>query len=924
MTPLKLRFTTALGAMVVATTVAAQEVTPIWLQDVNQLVNVTAEDKIPVLVKAGGSGDDTYGFSGRDVIDSYVNFLKYNDALYLLGIRENGINEDDPNLSQELRDIAIAYPDRSIIWIDAATAKPLGVALRTEILPVTLAAPDQSPTYAWWKWGIQDGEDGQRAIYTGYKYKILRYAPDAVVQDPNFPNGRATWSATPTEAWIEPVPGEPSGDGSSGGDGSASWRWKAFRVWGSGNDTRIWAGGGTWRSSMQPQEFATTDNGLTFSPIARMDDRDSGGAKGAYSLGGQPSTIVSYPDDPTRPGLRVSYQAHYPGSGWEARPDRYALNPQGDGTPARSGGTGRTDFYDRDETNGLPDFVWEAAGKDGRPIDHAVDGVEHYDGNWVMTLDTQEGLDYIVTYSIPSWNQQFGNVGSADAIFKPGWIGVHTLDGKIASGDGAYKIPVYETDEPIVDPNGNGGTGHDYAYDGDIAVYKDPAAPANSGRSLVLWAGGSYGFGVFQVQNVPAVITQDLTDVTAEEGHTLTLAVTATGSPNTYQWFKDDQEIEDAATSSYTIDTLALTDAGQYRVRVINPLGNVDSQTAMLTVITDESPPTITSVAARMTQSQVCYVVVTYSEPVDASSAGAPANYQITGGLTISGVTIEDDHTVVLATSVHTPGAEYTVTVNNVRDLAAGGGNVIAANSQATFKSWALTTGLLAWEYFPGINGTTTADLLTSPNWPDYPAQVRHLTSFDTIPALGGDFAEQFGGKLSGWLTPTESGTYRFFIRSDDASDLLFSETGQPGVAEVIAWESTCCGAFEEPADITTETSLPIVLTAGNKYYISAEYKEGGGGDYVQVAWRKEGDATPAADLTPIPGALFESYAPAEPPKFDQPTVADGTVTITWTGTGTLQESSNLADWSNVPGNPGSGYQVTPNPGESKAYRLRQ
>jgi hypothetical protein len=325
-----------------------------------------------------------------------------------------------------------------------------------------------------------------------------------------------------------------------------------------------------------------------------------------------------------------------------------------------------------------------------------------------------------------------------------------------------------------------------------------------------------------------------------------------------------------------------------------------------------------------MTQSRVCYVIVSYSERVASASAGTVANYQLSGGLTISGATIEDDRTVVLATSVHTPGAEYTITVNNVRDQAVGGGNVIAANSQATFKAWALTTGLLAWEYFPGITGTATADLLSSPDWPENPVQVRHLTSFDTIPALGGDFAEQFGGKLSGWLTPTETGSYRFFIRSDDASDLLLSLTGQPENADLIAWEPVCCGAFEEPLETATETSLPISLTAGQKYYLSAEYKEGTGGDYVQVAWRKEGDATPASSLTPIPGTLFESYAPAEPPRFDQPTVSGGTVTFTWTGTGTLEESSNLTDWSAVAGNPASGYQVTPGAGESKSYRLRQ
>ena len=162
-------FLPVLGTIAVATAMVAQEVTPVWVQHINELINVAPENKMPVLVKAGGTGDNTYGFSGRDVIDSYVNLLKYDDNLYLLGIRENGINEDDPGLSQELRDRAAAYPDRSIIWIDAATGKPLGIALKTDIVPVPLAAPSKAQTYAWWKWGIQDGEHGQRAIYTGYQ-----------------------------------------------------------------------------------------------------------------------------------------------------------------------------------------------------------------------------------------------------------------------------------------------------------------------------------------------------------------------------------------------------------------------------------------------------------------------------------------------------------------------------------------------------------------------------------------------------------------------------------------------------------------------------------------------------------------------------------------------------------------------------------
>jgi len=44
-------------------------------------------------------------------------------------------------------------------------------------------------------------------------------------------------------------------------------------------------------------------------------------------------------------------------------------------------------------------------------------------------------------------------------------------------------------------------------------------------------------------------------------------------------------------------------------------------------------------------------------------------------------------------------------------------------------------------------------------------------------------------------------------------------------------------------------------------------YKEGGGGDYGQIAWRKEGDSTAANKLTPIPGKFLSSAVdlPADP-----------------------------------------------------------
>src|SRR5207302_3339131 len=313
-----------------------------------------------------------------------------------------------------------------------------------------------------------------------------------------------------------------------------------------------------------------------------------------------------------------------------------------------------------------------------KAINHKVEGVQRYDGNWVMTSDTKEGVDYIVTYAIPSWDQQFGKVGpdwpnaiDTNSIFKPGWIGLHSLDGKISIGDSngnnyAYKIPCYETDEPILDPNGNAGTGHDYGYDGDVEVYPDADG---KGGSTVLWCGAIYGFGVFRGQNVPAAITQQPLSATKTEGESITFTAAASGGANSYQWLKDSVPIPGAIAPGYTIDRLKLSDAGKYRLRVINRLGNVETSDANLMVVVDDVPPTIASIAAGENPTKTAFwVTLVFSERVTPDTAGSTNNYAISGGVVIPDVVVNSETTVTLNTSAQTEGTEYTLTVNNIKD----------------------------------------------------------------------------------------------------------------------------------------------------------------------------------------------------------------------------------------------------------------
>ncbi|MFO1501575.1 MAG: PA14 domain-containing protein [Verrucomicrobiota bacterium] len=167
-----------------------------------------------------------------------------------------------------------------------------------------------------------------------------------------------------------------------------------------------------------------------------------------------------------------------------------------------------------------------------------------------------------------------------------------------------------------------------------------------------------------------------------------------------------------------------------------------------------------------------------------------------------------------------------------------------------------------AWDSLDTGDNSLDSTLLADPRYPASPTTTSFTSRFDSRPVYPNDSHEGYGGKISGWLTPLETGSYDFFLRSDDSSRLFISTDDKPANlgAAPIAEQSGCCNAFAEPG-VPTTTAAPIDLVAGKRYYIEAVWKEGTGGDYLQVAWRKATDTTPAASLQPIPGAVLSTEA---------------------------------------------------------------
>ncbi len=366
------------------------QITPVW-------EHLISGDSSPLPILKGetlNGADDT--FDGTAVLDTYGGFKVYDETKALLGIRENGINETNPDHDS---DMAAMYPDRSLIWIDLATGAPMGVALEVGFSPVPL---DQefidaggTVTDYYFNFGVSD--DG--VVYVGYKNKIVRYAPDG-----------ADGFEAPTVAFTK------ENDGS---DLWQAWRWENIRVSGSGADTTIVAGGKTWRPNMGYYYLETTD-GLTFTEFAYVPNGFANASGGASSL--MPGRNPEFPED------MWIYVSSYPGSdnGLGTRFYRFIIAPFQGGVDV---------FKD-------PDYP-------GVQIPEEFIPEENYHGRFLSDTDANGDLDYMVAYSSPSWNSIA--VGTAEP-FRPGYLALHNHDGELLA---TYAIPV--TEEAELNSDGEGG-----------------------------------------------------------------------------------------------------------------------------------------------------------------------------------------------------------------------------------------------------------------------------------------------------------------------------------------------------------------------------------------------------------------------------------------------------------------------------------
>lgn len=128
----------------------------------------------------------------------------------------------------------------------------------------------------------------------------------------------------------------------------------------------------------------------------------------------------------------------------------------------------------------------------------------------------------------------------------------------------------------------------------------------------------------------------------------------------------------------------------------------------------------------------------------------------------------------------------------------------------------------------------TAAFVATSPGYPFAPSAREVRSSFEA-PENEGDFLLN---RMRGWLRPTETGNYTFWISSDDSSELWLSPGAESAEARRVATVPT--GQWTDRREWTrypSQRSETVFLRAGEPYFIEALQEQLLSACHLAVAW---------------------------------------------------------------------------------------
>jgi len=435
---------------------------------------------------------------------------------------------------------------------------------------------------------------------------------------------------------------------------------------------------------------------------------------------------------------------------------------------------------------------------------------------------------------------------------------------------------------------------------------------------------------VTQLFTGPVIISAQPQSHSVNEGQTASFSVVASGAvPLTYQWEKvGSGAIAGATGASLIIPNVLPTDAGSYRVVISNPVGPVTSATAVLTVTADSISPTMTHAVGLLGQTNI---IITFSERLSATTAEDIGNYDVRlraggGALTIESAVLVNGTNVVLTTTPRALGENYRASAENVADTSFAA-NLILPNSTINIASEVelMSVASQSWHYEESRTDLGTAWQATGYDDTSWLSGVGVFDGKDPQRTVVGGL--NVGTQLA--LGSATERTTNFYFRThfnlsiatNGATLYMRAMMDDGAVLYINGQESFRIGLPVAPALITQTTlatrtvgdasmegpfDLPLTNLVSGNNLIAAE---------VHQVSATSSDITWAAQLV----GVFPTLPPNSHLSIS---TAAGMVTISWTGTGTLEAAPTVnGPWTDTANqnNP----QSFAAPGLPKFFRVR-
>ncbi len=145
------------------------------------------------------------------------------------------------------------------------------------------------------------------------------------------------------------------------------------------------------------------------------------------------------------------------------------------------------------------------------------------------------------------------------------------------------------------------------------------------------------------------------------------------------------------------------------------------------------------------------------------------------------------------------------------------------------------------------LDGTNACPLFSSfPNYPFRPSGREICSAFETL----SDWGEYNLTRMRGYLHPRVTGNYRFWIASDNSSELWLSTDANTSNARRIAFVPRFgWTAPRQWTQFTSQHSDVIQLKAGETYYIEALQEQSAEAENLSVGWQEPAPGEPEISI---------------------------------------------------------------------------